>query len=163
VRRWFVLYKNVLCSIFDGFEVTLGGKLHAKLMKHGLNPRMMPAQSLWCTQSLQKTNNTGNTETAVPAQRRNQHARRFYANNRPPLRHPQNRWILSAVLMSAAPAVLQKCLRQCFDGFEVTLGEATSCKPTELWNQYAKEACASHCSEVPTPFFFITKRPLRRK
>ncbi|MDO8553054.1 MAG: DUF6483 family protein, partial [bacterium] len=35
---------------------------------------------------------------------------------------------------------------QCSDGSEITLGEATSCKPVDLWNQYAKEACANHCS-----------------
>jgi len=35
---------------------------------------------------------------------------------------------------------------QCYDGFEITLGERTSCKSVELWNQYAKEACTNHCS-----------------
>lgn len=36
---------------------------------------------------------------------------------------------------------------QCYDGFAVNLGETTSCKSVDLWNQYAKEACASHCSK----------------
>ena len=35
---------------------------------------------------------------------------------------------------------------QCSDGSEITLGVASSCKPAELWNQYANEACANHCS-----------------
>ncbi|MDO8264861.1 MAG: DUF6483 family protein, partial [Candidatus Parcubacteria bacterium] len=35
---------------------------------------------------------------------------------------------------------------QCSDGSEVTLGVASSCKPTDLWKQYATEACRNHCS-----------------
>jgi len=35
---------------------------------------------------------------------------------------------------------------KCSDGSEVTLGVASSCKPIDLWKQYAKEACATHCS-----------------
>ena len=46
--------------------------------------------------------------------------------------------------------VYKNVYAQCRDGFEVTLGEATSCKPAELWNQYAKGACANHCSKGNT-------------
>jgi len=35
---------------------------------------------------------------------------------------------------------------KCSDGSEVTLGVVSSCKPVDLWNQYAKEACTNHCS-----------------
>ncbi|MCX6761078.1 MAG: DUF6483 family protein [Candidatus Nealsonbacteria bacterium] len=35
---------------------------------------------------------------------------------------------------------------QCSDGSEITLGVASSCKPADLWNQYATEACTNHCS-----------------
>ena len=35
---------------------------------------------------------------------------------------------------------------QCSDGSEITLGVASSCKPADLWKQYATEACATHCS-----------------
>ncbi|MFH0951422.1 MAG: hypothetical protein V1765_03040 [bacterium] len=35
---------------------------------------------------------------------------------------------------------------KCSDGSEITLGVASSCKPADLWNQYAKEACTNHCS-----------------
>lgn len=36
---------------------------------------------------------------------------------------------------------------QCYDGYETNLGASeSSCKPADLWNQYAKEACANHCS-----------------
>ncbi len=34
---------------------------------------------------------------------------------------------------------------QCSDGSEVILGVASSCKPADLWKQYATEACANHC------------------
>ena len=27
---------------------------------------------------------------------------------------------------------------QCYDGYETTLGDATSCKSSEIWQQYAK-------------------------
>lgn len=34
---------------------------------------------------------------------------------------------------------------QCSDGSKIMLGEASSCKPATLWNQYANDACANHC------------------
>lgn len=41
--------------------------------------------------------------------------------------------------------VYKNVYAQCYDGFAVNLGETTSCKPADLWNQYAKEVCVSHC------------------
>lgn len=41
--------------------------------------------------------------------------------------------------------VYKNVYARCYDGFEVTLGETTSCKPADLWNQYAKETCANRC------------------
>lgn len=35
---------------------------------------------------------------------------------------------------------------QCYDGHETTLGDTTSCKSSETWQQYTKEVCANHCS-----------------
>lgn len=35
---------------------------------------------------------------------------------------------------------------QCYDGYETTLGDATSCKSSETWQQYAKDVCANRCS-----------------
>ncbi len=40
---------------------------------------------------------------------------------------------------------------QCYDGYETTLGDATSCKSSETWQQYAKEACVNHCSSAKEP------------
>ena len=38
---------------------------------------------------------------------------------------------------------------QCYDGYETTLGnDWTSCKSSENWQQYAKEACVNRCSFV---------------
>jgi hypothetical protein len=36
---------------------------------------------------------------------------------------------------------------QCYDGFEEKSGGSTSCKPSEIWAGYAKEACEGHCYE----------------
>lgn len=36
---------------------------------------------------------------------------------------------------------------QCYDNYETNLGAVeSSCKSAETWDQYAKEACANHCS-----------------
>jgi len=43
--------------------------------------------------------------------------------------------------------VYKNVYAQCYDGFEFTLGETSSCKPADLWNQYAKERCENHCSK----------------
>ncbi len=40
---------------------------------------------------------------------------------------------------------------QCYDGYETTLGDATSCKSSETWQQYAKEACVNRCSTGKEP------------
>ncbi len=40
---------------------------------------------------------------------------------------------------------------QCHDGYETTLGDATSCKSSETWQQYAKEVCANRCSSAKEP------------
>ena len=37
---------------------------------------------------------------------------------------------------------------QCYDGYETTLGDATSCKSSETWQGYAKDVCANRCSSV---------------
>lgn len=42
--------------------------------------------------------------------------------------------------------VYKNTAAQCSDGFEVFLGEASSCKPAELWDQYTREACARRCT-----------------
>src|SRR3989338_4253740 len=40
---------------------------------------------------------------------------------------------------------------QCHDGYETTLGDATSCKSSETWQQYAKEECVNRCSTGKEP------------
>ena len=40
---------------------------------------------------------------------------------------------------------------QCHDGYETTLGDATSCKSSETWQKYAKEACVNRCSTGKEP------------
>jgi len=40
---------------------------------------------------------------------------------------------------------------QCYDGYETTLGDATSCKSSETWQQYAKEVCVNRCSTGKEP------------
>ncbi|MFA6278724.1 MAG: hypothetical protein WCS97_02780 [Candidatus Paceibacterota bacterium] len=61
--------------------------------------------------------------------------------------------------------VYKNVYAQCYDGYETNLGASeSSCKPADLWNQYAKEACANHCSNVgvsgtastpvPTPIYY---------
>ncbi|KKQ35371.1 MAG: hypothetical protein US50_C0016G0001, partial [Candidatus Nomurabacteria bacterium GW2011_GWB1_37_5] len=41
---------------------------------------------------------------------------------------------------------------QCYDGYETNLGASeSSCKSADLWNQYAKEACANRCSNERIP------------
>ncbi len=40
---------------------------------------------------------------------------------------------------------------QCHDGYEITLGDATSCKSSETWQQYAKEICVNRCSTGKEP------------
>jgi DNA-binding transcriptional MerR regulator len=34
---------------------------------------------------------------------------------------------------------------QCYDDYETTLGDATSCKSSETWQQYAKDVCVNRC------------------
>ena len=34
---------------------------------------------------------------------------------------------------------------QCYDGYEEKSGGESSCKPPEVWGNYAKEACKNHC------------------
>jgi DNA-binding transcriptional MerR regulator len=40
---------------------------------------------------------------------------------------------------------------QCYDDYETTLGDATSCKSSETWQQYAKDVCVSRCSTGKEP------------
>ncbi len=40
---------------------------------------------------------------------------------------------------------------QCYDGYETTLGDATSCKSSETWQQYAKDVCVNRCSSAKEP------------
>jgi hypothetical protein len=47
---------------------------------------------------------------------------------------------------------------QCYDGQETTLGDTTSCKSSETWQQYTKEVCANHCSNKKESN--ITPKPL---
>jgi hypothetical protein len=35
---------------------------------------------------------------------------------------------------------------QCYDGYTETIGGDTSCKPISVWQKYAQEKCAKHCS-----------------
>ncbi|MBI5456734.1 peptidoglycan-binding protein [Candidatus Kaiserbacteria bacterium] len=37
---------------------------------------------------------------------------------------------------------------QCYDGYEQTIGESSSCKPPSVWEEYARDACAKHCSNT---------------
>lgn len=39
---------------------------------------------------------------------------------------------------------------ECYDGFKTTLGEQTSCKPSETWREYAKNVCAGRCNKDNT-------------
>lgn len=47
---------------------------------------------------------------------------------------------------------------QCYDGYEITLGDATACKSSENWQQYAKEVCVNRCSAGKEPS--VTPKPL---
>ncbi|OQX00581.1 hypothetical protein BWK69_01160 [Candidatus Parcubacteria bacterium A4] len=47
---------------------------------------------------------------------------------------------------------------QCYDGYETTLGDAISCKSSEVWQQYAKEVCVNRCSTGKGPS--VTLEPL---
>ncbi|OGM91593.1 hypothetical protein A3A20_01475 [Candidatus Wolfebacteria bacterium RIFCSPLOWO2_01_FULL_45_19] len=59
---------------------------------------------------------------------------------------------------------------QCHDGYETTLGDATSCKSSETWQQYAKELCVNRCSTgkepknitkpLPQPFPIPAPKPI---
>jgi len=59
---------------------------------------------------------------------------------------------------------------QCYDGYETTLGDATSCKSSEIWQQYAKEACTNRCligkesnsipKPLPQPLPMPTPKPI---
>lgn len=40
---------------------------------------------------------------------------------------------------------------QCYDGYETTFGDATSCKSSETWQQYAKDVCVNRCSTEKEP------------
>ncbi|MDI6820832.1 MAG: hypothetical protein QMD65_01475 [Patescibacteria group bacterium] len=40
---------------------------------------------------------------------------------------------------------------QCYDGYETTMGDATSCKSSETWQQYAKDVCVNRCSTGKEP------------
>lgn len=51
-----------------------------------------------------------------------------------------------AVSNECGLGVYKNAYAQCYDGFEVKMGEETSCKSTDVWNQYMKNACANHCS-----------------
>lgn len=35
---------------------------------------------------------------------------------------------------------------QCYDGYSQTLGDSTSCKSSEVWQEHARNACADRCS-----------------
>lgn len=47
---------------------------------------------------------------------------------------------------------------QCYDGYETILGDTTSCKSSETWQQYAKEVCVNRCSAGKEPS--IIPKPL---
>jgi len=49
---------------------------------------------------------------------------------------------------------------QCYDGYETTLGDATSCKSSETWQQYAKEVCVNRCSTGKEPNIIPKPLPL---
>ena len=49
---------------------------------------------------------------------------------------------------------------QCHDGYETTLGDATSCKSSETWQQYAKETCVNRCSTGKEPNVIPKPLPL---
>lgn len=49
---------------------------------------------------------------------------------------------------------------QCHDGYETTLGGATSCKSSETWQQYAKEVCVNRCSTGKEPNVIPKPLPL---
>lgn len=166
-------YKNVYAQCFDGSEVTLG------------DTTVCQSYEIWTRLANDACADNCETPQSLP---------------KPPM--PVISEVSKPVSVSPTPGVSQpitlatspstKCgvssfatsnecgvgvyknvSARCYDGFEVTLGEKTSCKSSELWNQYVKEVCASHCSksavsgtvptvggsgtvstEVPTPIFY---------
>ncbi|MFH1192982.1 MAG: hypothetical protein V1656_01535 [Candidatus Jorgensenbacteria bacterium] len=40
---------------------------------------------------------------------------------------------------------------QCYDGYEEKQGETSSCKSSEVWQEYARAVCASRCGAAATP------------
>lgn len=44
------------------------------------------------------------------------------------------------------PPVHSSAYVQCYDGYAQTLGDATSCKSSATWKQYADDICAKRCS-----------------
>lgn len=45
---------------------------------------------------------------------------------------------------------------QCYDGYAITLGEATSCKPASVWETMAKEVCAKRCAPTTSTSTSLT-------
>jgi len=173
------LYKNVYAQCYDGFGVTLGdGTLCQSYEVWTQSANDACANHCDAPQSLQKPIMPVIPETAVPAltpESTTPPTTTFGGNtgggggaiSTTPITStvtPQTTAVLppqtkcgvnsSAVSNECGAGVYKNIYAQCYDGFEVTLGEATSCKPAELWNQYAKEACVNHCSNgnaMPQP------------
>ncbi len=165
------LYKNIYAQCFDGFEVTLGGETSCETYETWTqSANDACANHCDVPQSLQKPIMPVIPETAVPAptpESTTPTTTTFGGNTGggggaisttpiTPTITPQTTAVSppqtkcgvnsSAVFNECGAGVYKNVFAQCYDGFEVTLGETTSCKPAELWNQYAKEACVNHCS-----------------
>ncbi len=146
------LYKNVFAQCHDGFEVTLGEgtlcKSYEVWTKSADDACANHCSNSDASQSLQKPLMPVIPETAVTAPAQEPKPTTVVS---PPTTAATSLSIKCGVNSSAVSnecgvGVYKNVFAQCYDGFEVILGETTSCKPAELWNQYAKEACVNHCS-----------------
>lgn len=157
-------YKNIYAQCFDGFGVTLEEILCKSYEE--LTQLANEACINHCSVSSEPPTTPAIPETAVPAKEQTPTTTPGASASTTVATSLDTKCgVFSSVVSNECGAgVYKNIYAQCYDGFEVTLGETTSCKPADLWNQYAKEACASHCSkgggsgavstEAPTPIYY---------
>ncbi|GEM_PF-1503733 len=147
-------YRNVYAQCFDGFAITEGDGVSCKsyeiLTKFADDACANRCPSTNRSESL-KILEPAIPEKAVPGQAPIQNptpttsiSTPTTAATSPNIKCGVNSF---AVSNECGAGVYKNVFAQCYDGFVVNMGEASSCKPTNLWNQYVKEACVSHCSK----------------
>lgn len=155
------LYRNIYAQCSDGSEFTLGDatscqsdEIWIKLANDACAGRC-PNNDVF--QSLEKPIMPPIPETAMPAP--TPVFEKLPIPEKPIITPTTAATLLGSICGVSTFKVYNECgagvykniYAQCYDGFAVNLGETTSCKPAELWEQYAKEACTKHCSKAVEP------------